>query len=395
MRKQLPLILLILLSFDAWSQIVFEKGYFIMDDNQKIECLIRNTDWQYNPSEFKYRLSEISEVQTARLESVKEFGIENLSKYVRARVNIDRSSENLAELSKNRNPVFEEEMLFLKVLVEGDATLFIYEERGLRRFFYQTTGSEIKQLVFKPYLLDKRKVAYNNHFRQQLHNDLQCHEITLDDFDKLKYDRNYLGRFFIRYNQCQSAGYINYDEKEKKTLVNLSIRPGINHSRLAIYDAVIDKKYIDFETLLKLRFGFEVELIIPFNKNKWAFIFEPTYQNFITQKDINGQSFSVNYWSVELPAGIRHYFYFNERSKAFINTSIIWDISKNSTVQLGTWRTLEIRGFNNYAAGIGYNYDDRYSIELRYLTNRNLLGKYMGWRSEYKTISLILDYSIY
>lgn len=395
MKKKLPVILLFLLSFNIYSQIVFENGYIIMDNNQKIECLVKNIDWQYNPSEFKYRLSETSEIQTGSIQSVKEFGIQNEFKYVRTKVRIDKSSEHLSSISRSRNPVFEEEILFLKVLVEGAATLFIYEERGFRRFFYQTASSEIKQLIYKPFLLENRKIAYNTNFKQQLHNDLQCHDITMDDFDKLNYARNDLVRLFIRYNQYQNTSYTNYDVTERKNLINLTIRPGINHSRLAIYDAVINKKYVDFETLLKLRLGFEVELIIPFNKNKWAVIFEPTYQNFTTQKEINGQSFSVNYWSIELPAGIRHYLHFNKRSKAYINTSIIWDMSTNSTVQFGTWRTLEIRGFNNYAAGIGYKYDDRYSLELRYLTNRNLLGKYMGWRSEYKTISLILGYSFY
>jgi hypothetical protein len=395
MKKQFPVILLLLLNFNTYSQIAFENGYIIMDNNQKIECLIKNIDWQYNPSEFKYKLSEISEIQTGSLQSVKEFGIKNVSKYVRAKVSIDRSSENLAKLSKNRNPVFEEETLFLKVIIEGGATLFIYEERGLRRFFYQVADSEIKQLVYKPYLLDNRKVDYNNNFKQQLHNDLQCQDIAMDDFEKLNYDRSYLGRFFIKYNQCQNASYINYDERERKTLINLTIRPGINHSSLAIYDAVINKKYIDFETLLKLRLGFEVELIFPFNNNKWAVIIEPTYQNFKTDIVNNGQNFNVNYWSIELPVGIRHYLHFNERSKVFINTSIIWDLSTNSTVQFGSWRTLEIRGLNNYAIGLGYKHDDKFSLELRHFTNRNLLGKYMGWRSEYKTISLILGYSFY
>jgi hypothetical protein len=395
MKKQLLIVLMFLMSIVAYSQIVFENGYIIMDNNHKIDCLIKNIDWQYNPSEIKYRLYETSEIQTLSIQSVKEFGIENTSKYVRAKVSIDKSGENLARLTRNRNPVFEEEVLFLEVLVEGGATLFIYEERGLRRFFYQTANSEIKQLIYKPFLLDNRKVAYNNNFKQQLHNDLQCHDIAMDDFDKLNYDRKDLMRFFIKYNQCQNASYTNYDETERKNLINLTIRPGVNYSSLAIYDAVINSKYIDFGTLLTFRLGAEVELMMPFNKNKWAVIIEPVYQNFKTQKVNRGHNFIVDYWSIELTCGIRHYFYLNESSKVFFNPSFIWDMSANSTVQFGTWRTMEISAFHNYAIGLGYKYNDSFSVELRYLTNRNLIEKYRAWSSEYKTLSLILGYSFY
>ncbi|WP_397364543.1 hypothetical protein [Olleya sp. R77988] len=117
MKKQLLFLLTIILSFNCYSQITFEKGYFIDDSNQKTNCLIKNIDWQDNPTEFEYKLSENSKSKKANIKSIKEFGIDNISKYVRSIVNIDRSSEMLDDLTNDRNPEFKEEELFLKVFI--------------------------------------------------------------------------------------------------------------------------------------------------------------------------------------------------------------------------------------------------------------------------------------
>jgi len=394
MKNQILLFLILFVCINGYSQIRFEKGYFITDDDQKIECLIRNVDWWYNPTRFDYKLTDTSQVQTADIGFVKEFGINNVSKYVRAHVKMDRSSEQIAKMDTIRSPVFHEETLFLKILVYGEAKLFVYRERGLERFFYQTPDSDINQLIYKPFLISKRRIGYNNRFRQQLLVDLLCHDILMDDIVDLNYGKKDLVSLFIDYNTCRDSDYINFDETRKKDLINLTLRLGVNRSSLAVYDAVINSKYVEFDPLLSFRLGLEAEFILPFHKNKWAVIFEPTFQSFKTQKEINNRIFVSDYKSIELPAGIRHYFYFTERSKVFINASFIWDVSMNSTLQFGTWSTREISTFENYALGLGYKYND-FSIEFRYHTPRDFMEKYLGWYSEYKTVSLILGYSFY
>jgi hypothetical protein len=94
--KKLPFLLLAtLLTINVYAQVVFESGYFIDNSGQKVECLIRNVDRSDNPTEFQYKLSERSEINTATIESVKEFGVDGFSKYIRSEVKIDRSSDNI------------------------------------------------------------------------------------------------------------------------------------------------------------------------------------------------------------------------------------------------------------------------------------------------------------
>ena len=123
-KQVLSSVVLMFLSMQCYSQIIFENGYFIDESNQRIECLVRNMDWRNNPAGFQYKLTDSDDIIEVSIETVREFGINNVSKWVRATVNIDQSSDG-HDLSRERNPVFEEKRVFLKVLIEGRASLFL------------------------------------------------------------------------------------------------------------------------------------------------------------------------------------------------------------------------------------------------------------------------------
>lgn len=395
MKKQLLFLLTIILSFNCYSQISFEKGYYIDNSNQKTNCLIKNIDWKNNPTEFEYKLSENSESKKVTIKSIKEFGIDNFSKYIRSIVNIDRSSENINKLSNDRNPIFKEEELFLKVLVEGKANLYLFEDGSLRRYFFNKENTTIEQLVFKSYKTSNDKIGKNNRFKNQLWNNLKCPNFKITKVENLDYQKNDLIDFFVKYNECNGEKNINYEEKQKKDLFNLSIRPGFNSSSLSIQNSASSSRNTDFDNELGFRFGIEAEFIMPFNKNKWSLIIEPTYQYFKSVKEITNQSAKADYKSIEIPVGVRHYFFLNENSKIFINGSFIFDLSNDSVIDFESGTDLEIKTRNNLAFGIGYKHNDKYGLELRYQTSREILSNYIYWSSDYSTLSVIFGYSLF
>ena len=61
MKQQLFILLLTVLAVNSNAQVNFDKGYFIDNNGQKTECLIKNADRGNNPSSFEYKLSESSE----------------------------------------------------------------------------------------------------------------------------------------------------------------------------------------------------------------------------------------------------------------------------------------------------------------------------------------------
>lgn len=405
MKKQLSVfVACTLLSLCSYSQIVFEDGYFIDESDQKINCMIRNVDWKNNPREFEYKVPSNYLVQKGGIRSVKEFGVNNESKYVRARVLIDRSGDELKNIRSGKNPVFQEEILFLKVLVEGKASLYTYLDGNLVRFFYNIDGSEIRQLVYKRYLLEST-IAQNNSFRQQLFVDLKCPGLTLRDFESADYNSKNLRKLFVHFNECSSSTQVQYASDQKQDLFDLTIRPGLNLSRLLIENRSDDSYNTVFGNATGLRFGVETEFVLPFNKNKWSITAEPTFQYYRseTTTELDGMPLLVliaraNYQSIELPVGLRHYFYLNENSKIFINAAYIFDFSINSSIKFlrsngSTYKELEITPRRNLALGAGYKIKDTFSFELRYQTGRNLFSEYLYWHSDYSTFSVVLGYS--
>ncbi|OAB25667.1 hypothetical protein SAMN05444395_10862 [Flavobacterium fryxellicola] len=407
MKKKLLLLLIIILSFDASAQISFEKGYFITNAGEKIDCLIKNIDWRNNPMDFEYQLVQNGTLMNENIKSVKEFGIYNNSKYIRSTVRIDKSGNNINNFSDEKNPIFVEEQLFLKVLIEGKSNLYQYEKGNLQRFFYNKDNGNIEQLVFKNFKNYENKTGENNQFRQQLWNDLKCPSFTLNKMTNLKYQKNSLIAYFMEYNKCNNSEFINYENKVKKDLFNLSIRPRLNNSSFFVEDLVSNSPDIDFGNKLGFSFGVEAEFILPFNRNKWALTIEPIYQNFKSEKAVNGSFFSgreqiatANYNYIEIPISVRHYFFLNNNGKVFINASYIIAISSNSSLEFTSppnifSKSVELVTRRNFGFGVGYKFKNKYSLEMRLQTSTNIVADYGYWDSNYKTSSLIFGYTLF
>ncbi|MFI1770774.1 outer membrane beta-barrel protein [Thalassobellus citreus] len=402
MFKKTTFIILLLFLQNTFSQEVFKKGYFINNDNKKNDCLIKINS-RLNPTEFIYKNSNDAKQQIKTIKSVKEFGIYNTSKYIRKTVYIDRSSDILSNLSSNKKPTLNKEELFLKVLIEGNANLYLFESKSVIRYFYNKENSNIEQLIYKRYKKENEdNVSKNQEYKRQLWNNLKCESLSIIDANKLDYKKTELINFFTKYNQCKNSKYTRFENTEKKDLFNITIRPAFNSSSLSIYEAITRNK-TDFGNDSGFRFGIEAEFIINSIKtNKWSIFFEPTYQSYKSKLEWKNGSNSPTYYmdatytSIEIPIGIRYYFSLNNTSKIFVNGAMLVDIPFNSSIDFNfSPRHLDVETKLNFAFGAGLKFNDKYSLEARYLTNRNLVSHYQGWSSKYQTLSIILGYTLF
>jgi len=406
MKKTLLIVFIALFSLSTYSQIKFEKGYFIDNLGRRTNCLIKNIDWKNNPIDFEYKLFDNPKKRTKTITSVKEFSVLNHSKYVRFTVDIDRSNENSNALSLKRGPEFRKETLFLRVLIEGSASLYKYEAKSLTRYFYSMGDVPPKQLIFKYFKTFYDKIGKNEGYKQQLFKDLKCSNISSNEIRMKQYKKQDLMDLFTKYNKCKQSDFTNFDKKEKKDLFNLFIRPGLKYSSLATKNRQSETRNIDFGSKLSLRIGLEAEFVLPFNKNKWAIIIEPTYQYYKSEKEIiyarrltttRTTNVIVNYKSIEIPFGVRHYLFINDDSKLFINLSYIIDFQISSRLYAVTTGLfdLDINSRNSLTYGVGYNYKNKYSFELRRQTDREILGDYLYWSTGYKGVSFIFGVNIF
>ena len=409
-RNLLLTILAGLYSFDSVSQINFEKGYFVTNTNEKKDCVIKNIDWLYNPGEFLYKISLEDSIQIGKLSNVKEFGVYGAFKYVRAPVKIDQSIESnvLRKLSDDREPVFEDDTLFLKAIIEGEISLYRFANNSVERFFLGRGDSLFQQLVYKQYRKED-KIGTNNYFRQQLINELKCSGLDLSDFERLDYEKSDLLKIFKKYFECKGTEYTSYQKKRSNARFNLSLRPGITSHGMISNRSNRDLFRFELNNNLGYRVGLEAEVILPFNNDKWSITFEPTYRWYSIDDEREEPllfppliDVSIEYASIEIPINLRYYVHLNSKSKLFLNigptTEILLEYA--TTLKRGNGTTLsdvrERGGRIDFLGsfGIGFKYQSKLGIELRYQDRKFGKQRINSWNTETNYFSLILGYRL-
>ncbi|WP_339837331.1 outer membrane beta-barrel protein [uncultured Maribacter sp.] len=393
----------------TFGQITFEKGYFIDNSGQKTDCLIKNIDWKNNPTSFQYKTTTLGGISTRNILSIKEFRVDKGFKYIRANVNINRSSNKVSELDGSRDVNFDKEQLFLKELVFGSANLYHYEDGNLNRFFYSINNEEPLQLVYKRYKKENIHVAENNEFRQQILNLLICDDVVDSRIKNLSYDEKSLKKIFDDYNSCNDPSNYIVTASTNKIKLNFKIRPRLNNTSYEVKSTGAQAFNANFGAQNSVSVGTEIEAILPFNKNKWSIIIEPTYQKYSnettsqTTTNFNSVTYNaeVKYSSIELPIGIRHYIFLSKSVKVFLNASILADLPFNSSLTYPNINIIKPRiefGLNiSPALGFGIDISNKYSIEARYLGKREVFANVTDddLSSEFGGFSLILGYSLF
>lgn len=397
-------LLFLLITTIGFAQINFEPGYFITNDGAKTECLIKNLAWQDNPTEFDYKLTADAEPKKATISTVAEINV-NGYKFVRYTVDIDRSSKFTGEMTFVKEPEYKKETLFLKTLVEGKANLYVYEYNNLVKYFYSVAPhNTAQQLLYKEYRVGS-SIKENNLYKQQLFNIMRTPNNNVNDFKDVAYKRESLVKLFVNYNG-NSGEVKNLAATQNKGYVNFKITPGVSLATVEVINTARGNQNINhtFKSEPVFRIGFEAEYVMPFNNNKWSIFTDPNVQ-FYKASEIQTttvyeiyeveRAWEAKYNFLELPFGVRHYMFLNEKSKFFVDLSyaLAFELG-DGTIKYNNAQPLETSKSSNFALGAGYSYS-RYSAQLKYSFGRGILGDVINWDASYNSLGLILGYRVF
>jgi len=405
MKKLLLVLFFELFFLQSYSQVNFEKAYFIDNDNVRTECFIKNKDLYNNPNTFEYKLSqEESVAKIGDIKDIKEFGILNSIKFERNLVKMDMSSVNLDKLSEIREPEWKEKTLFLRVLIEGEASLYEYKDKTMKRYFYKLDNLPITQLIYKKYYMantSNTNLALNNDFQKQLWQDLRCENQSMDKVIKTEYNKDDLSDYFIKYNNCKNSSLTDYNKNIAKGSFNIKAKAGITSSSLQIPNGSSSNINLGSKTSFNL--GSEIEYMIPFNRNKWSGFSEISYQEYQVEKTIivpsssgvlfeNSYKFNVSYNYFDLVFGLKHHMYLNDNSSLLIKAGYVFGLPMNSTIEIDNSLYRKISNREGLTFGAGYSYKSKYNLEFRMSSNH--LDKYYGY-SQFDSFSLVFGYTLY
>lgn len=404
MKKVLQLgVILLFVAHQA--QIKFEKGLITFKDGTQKELLIKNTDSRATPEVFEYKASNSDVSQTVNVNSVKAVEIYQQSKYISEIVDVDQSSDKIGNLSTTKEPEFKKMNVFLKVLSEGKYKLYEYSDAKFNHYFYSTDDSKVEALIYKPYEIGTNKIAYNEAYKMQLKEVLTCLGMKDNEFSNTNYSANSLNKIFTKANVCSDPSFAQNNISVKRGKLNINIRPRINLSSVYAKGDFI-RQGLDMGTVTNLSGGIEFEYVAPFNKNKWAIVFEPNFQQYTANSEVK-----VDYIAegkllldtqlkfIELPIGVRHYLFLNSDNKLFFNALLIPQITFDSefTIKRVTGDLVQFAPIRNqigFGFGLGYNYKNKFSVEGRYTLPRSNFGLYYG-DSKYDVLTFAVGYNIF
>lgn len=374
----------------------FEKGYFINNKNEKIICLIKNKGWKNTPQSFIYKLNENSENKILDKTEAKEVGFNSKLKFVRINTEIDVSIDKSSRVSNQQREILKKDTLFTQLLVSGESNLFYYQGGKNNRFFFSINDEDPLQLIYKQYFLDG-KIGYNKRFQQQLKNTLNCTGFRAN-FSKLSYNKRELISVFEKYNECIGSDFFTYKQKKPKA-VSLGLRLEVMSENFQIYNPTanfigqgtflgITSK---FENQILFQYGTFIEYNIPYFNNKWSFRIEPSYQKLSKENE----DLSFKYSSIEVPIGVRFYYYKLSKHKFHIDCLWLADISPKAEAIFENGRDLySEKTLGDFALGMGYSFD-RLCIDLRYKFGKDLLGSYLKSRTVFRGVAGSISLQIY
>jgi hypothetical protein len=399
----------LLFGFAVFAQTKYEEGYYINNEGMRINCLIKNMDWGNNPTSFEYKKDKSDKHhQVLTINEVKEFGIVNYSKYIRAVVAIDESpgDEDLDALSDNSEPQWQTDTLFLKVVLAGEATLYSYQGKTPMRFFYQINDSSIQQLVYKPYR-PAGTVFYNEEFHGQLLQNINCSNSTYKNIMSIKYQNDDLKNYFIGYNHCKGKDILDpIITRAKEKSFFISILLGIDNTSLsdgfdAQYPGDPNTNSLSFAQKNTFTGGIAAECILPFNNRKWVLPLEITYHSYAAHASSPASGYNtynlnegdIKYNTINFASGVRYYLFLNSKASIFINGIVFYNafVSGDYTSNV---INASLGSMLNFAGGVGYRYS-KAAVELRYSAPENTFPGYLAFGSSLKRISLILKYELF
>ncbi|SHI85388.1 hypothetical protein SAMN04488096_105107 [Mesonia phycicola] len=420
MKKLFSTSLLLLSFITTIAQIKFEPGYVIIN-NKKISCLIENKNWQYSPETIKYKFSENGNVITGNLNTIQGFGDnEKTFKYIKASVDIDLNSNEINNLSVERRAILQNKVLFLNTLIEGQISLYQYQNDNLVYFYYQENkSSNFIPLIYKKFISSASQsngVKENNRYKNDLANVLKCDGLSESDFTKLDYNKEDLITIFEDYHECKYENYNTYEtnkdeEGNLKNVFNFTFKVGASSHNIDHQDVYRAVETISFNSTNSYSFGLEFEIIFPYNGGKWSVFVESLYQNldnetlyedFSHEYSGDYRRFEVNNKYLQNSLGVRRRFFISNDFSVFVNglfsfnanlgNSLLTAYNDDNNEELYRYN---LSNDSSFGIGGGVNYKN-FRAEVRLNSKIDFLNNEISGTSlKQATTSFILGYTLF
>ncbi len=404
---------LLLFNLIPFAQANYIKGTIITHNNDTLNGLIDYQNWSKNPETIKFKKDADSHIIYYQPDQIKSFYMAN-EYYISQIVTVSRASHNLQKLQKSVNEIelrSDTVTLFLKTLIEGEASLYYYKDEDATEHFYIKKDTIVDELLYIEYLVTYNLRKLEKYKGQLIHYLNDCLELA-NEISELQFKSNDLIKLFTKYNTCVGSGN-TYKIEKPKIEYEPMILVGISFTSLSFESETPGSlSETDYENSVDPALGLALNIVFPGNRKKWSVYNELIYKKHSFKgkyKDIKygdwydliSTSFDFEY--LKMSNLVRFQLYYNNIRPYFgfgITNSYITKTSNSKIIETFNDPVYNKREKNaldlirkyeqGFAADLGFIYRN-FFIEYRF-EKGNGFSEYWNLASNLKTNYILIGY---
>jgi hypothetical protein len=370
----------------VFGQNDYRKGYYIDNENKKFEIFLQYRDYsKMNFSEndsqnIKFKSAENGAVEKIAQSNVNEISIPGDFKFQRFVIPLLKSYSN-EPIRELRN-----KSLFLKVLSEGEASLYSYLSKKKTIYFYKINNQVIPiELSYVDAPLDQsaKDKRASDGYKKELYEALKNETLKPSDFSTIGYNAKDLIAVFDRYNKLQGKENVILSNTISKSKLVFTGLVNLNNTSVVVANEYSSS---DAENLFSVGIGAEAEL--RFNP-KWGLFLKASVYGLdysISTKESESNSvkrtsrIEVDMTCFDIIVSPRYHKVFNAKSELFFSLGLGVIISNGNAQEIKTTRfsiieivrdplKLGLKTTLTVVPAVGYSFAKNYSVELQYYLN--------------------------
>lgn len=409
---RINLLIILLVSINIYGQSNYHNGKIKLSDQSELDVLMDYGGWIKTPEQLKVKYQD--EVRIYEPEQLLEFTIDG-DRYISRKVNLDITNQDLQKLNSTINQQTELRHIFLRVLVDGAASLYSFRDTRTHYFVSKSGESEIIELDNLKRMLNS-SVSYSKKYVGQL-SLLLADCVESGRVDKVRFAKSSLLKVIKEYNQCKEGGS-NYVVKKNPIKAELLLLGGYKSSTYELPSEGFYSNYIlDSDSDGNLTFGVGLNINLLRNTERLQFYNELLYQQYGFSGSYRDQRLPQQFFDYQLDVDLSYLelstlirFNFtdnNKKLRPFLNAGMVnaFQLSDNSSESVNivffdaeTLREREPledqivshRLFFTFGAGLEFS---RFSFEFRYGFNPEISGFPVIVKSE--IINLLLGVQLF
>ncbi|MBT1709526.1 hypothetical protein KK062_14890 [Fulvivirgaceae bacterium PWU5] len=413
------------------AQVDYRPGYVVSSQGDTIRGSVDYRNWLHNPKAISFRPSAQSVDHTYKPLEIRAFGVAG-DVYESAIVQVDVSPTSVGELSESPEPQLQADTAFIRALITGEKSLYLYHtsnQRGKNEQLYIRKDGQWELLIYKRYIRKQTTantqqntqelVASNNRYIRQLAVYLQECSTIQKKMRSLRYGSTNLERLFHAYYQCTTAAPA-YEKKPDKQLLEFGVLAGgVQTSiKFQVADGLNRSTFAraSFSNDFTFTGGLFLDIVRARNNRKWSVNNELVYTSFESEATNytqiptdNGHAYTrinLEYSYLKLNTMVRFKYPVGKVylfANAGISNGIMLsgsDLQTDVRKLYSNTTVTESKAFDNgvesyelgFLGGLGVRYR-RAAFETRYERTQGMIN-YIGMGARLSKIAFLLSYRL-